>query len=77
MWSIFRNSQHTLFNYRTPAVRGKKGINEDSTGNYNQMDEESTGGMVIPPGITSSWTRNVLEELLFRGDLRAQERRTT
>jgi hypothetical protein len=26
------------------------------------MDEESTGRMVIPPEITSSWTRNLLEE---------------
>jgi hypothetical protein len=26
------------------------------------MDEESTGRMVIPPGITSSWTRNPIEE---------------
>jgi hypothetical protein len=26
--------------------------------NYQIMDEESIGGMVILPGITSSWTRN-------------------
>jgi hypothetical protein len=27
------------------------------------VDEESTGGMVIPPGITSSWTRNYLKNV--------------
>jgi hypothetical protein len=30
------------------------GINGDSVGNYQLMDRESTGGIVIPPGITSS-----------------------
>jgi hypothetical protein len=29
-------------------------INSDSAENYYLMDEESTGGMVIPPGITCS-----------------------
>jgi hypothetical protein len=29
------------------------------------MDEESTGGMVILPGITTSWTRNPPKEWLF------------
>jgi hypothetical protein len=28
------------------------------TGNYKLMDDVSTGGMAIPPGITSSWTTN-------------------
>jgi hypothetical protein len=27
----------------------------------DSVDEESTGEMIIPPGITSSWTRNSLE----------------
>jgi hypothetical protein len=31
-----------------------------SAGNYQLMDEESTKGMVISPGITSSWTTNTL-----------------
>jgi hypothetical protein len=31
-----------------------QGITGDSAGNYNLMDEETTGGMVIPPEITSS-----------------------
>jgi hypothetical protein len=38
------------------------GINGVSGGNYHLMDEESTGGMVMPPGIASSWTRNPPEE---------------
>jgi hypothetical protein len=37
-------------------------INEDSAGNYHLMEEESIGGMVIPPGITSSQTRNPPKE---------------
>jgi hypothetical protein len=59
------------------AVRCKYGLNGYSAGNYQLKDEESTGGMVIPPGITSSWTkyppgitsswtRNPLGEWLFR-----------
>jgi hypothetical protein len=36
------------------------------------MDKEQTGGMVIPPGITSSWTRNPTEECLFHRELPAQ-----
>jgi hypothetical protein len=38
------------------------GISGDSAGNYHLMDEESTGGMVIPPGITSSGTKNPPKE---------------
>jgi hypothetical protein len=30
-------------------------VNGYSDGNYQIMDEESNEGMVIPPGITSSW----------------------
>jgi hypothetical protein len=30
------------------------GINSDSAGNYQLIDQESTGRMVFPPGITSS-----------------------
>jgi hypothetical protein len=33
-----------------------------SARNHQLMDKESTGGMAIPPGITSSWTRNLQEE---------------
>jgi hypothetical protein len=32
------------------------------------MDKESTGGMVIPPGITSSWAWNPPEERDFAGN---------
>jgi hypothetical protein len=32
------------------------GIDGDSAGNYHLMDEESTEGMVIPPGIPNSFT---------------------
>jgi hypothetical protein len=37
-----------------------------SAGNYQLLDEESTGRMIIPQGITSSWIRNPPEEWLFR-----------
>jgi hypothetical protein len=40
-------------------------LNSDFANNYYLMDEESTKGMVIPSGITSSWTRNPQEECLF------------
>jgi hypothetical protein len=36
------------------------------------MDEESNAGMDIPPGITSLWMRNPLEEWKFRRELPAQ-----
>jgi hypothetical protein len=42
----------------TMAVLGKNGITGDLAGNYHLMDEESTGRMVIQPGITSSGTKN-------------------
>jgi hypothetical protein len=35
-----------------------QGINGDSAGNYQLMEEEVTKGMVNPPGITISETRN-------------------
>jgi hypothetical protein len=35
-------------------------------GNYQLMDEEYTGKRVVQLGINSSWTRNLLEEVLFR-----------
>jgi hypothetical protein len=41
------------------------GINRDSAGNYHLIDEEFTIGMVIPPGITRSRTRNPPVECLF------------
>jgi hypothetical protein len=44
------------------AVLGFKGINYDSAGIYHLMDTESTGGMVIARGITSSGTMNPPEE---------------
>jgi hypothetical protein len=47
-------------------------MNGDSAGNYHLMDEESTGGMVILPGITSLWTRNPPVKVLFRRELQAQ-----
>jgi hypothetical protein len=33
----------------------KNSSNDDSAGRYQLIDEESTGGIVIPPGETSSW----------------------
>jgi hypothetical protein len=33
-----------------------------SAGNFQLTDEESTGGIYIPPIINSSWTRNLQEE---------------
>jgi hypothetical protein len=71
---------------RAVSVRGKmvvlpgitrSGINQRtvySAGNYQLMDEESTRGMVIPLGITSSWTRNQPEEWLFYWELPAHGR---
>jgi hypothetical protein len=44
----------------------------NSAGNYHVMDVESNGGMVIPPEITSLWTRNPLEE--FHRELTAMGR---
>jgi hypothetical protein len=59
------------------AVGSKNRINGNSAENYKLKDEdESTGGMVIPQGITSSWTRNSPEEWLFRRNLPAQGRVT-
>jgi hypothetical protein len=45
------------------------GINGDFVGNYHIMDEESTEGMVILPGIARSLMRNPPEECLFRREL--------
>jgi hypothetical protein len=36
------------------AVRGRNESNDYSAGNYQLIDKESTGRMVILPGITSS-----------------------
>jgi hypothetical protein len=49
-------------------------INGDSAGNYHLMDEETTGGIVIPTIITSSIMKNQPEECLFRWELPAQGR---
>jgi hypothetical protein len=38
------------------------GIHGESARNYHLIDEESTEGREIPPGITSSYTRNPPEE---------------
>jgi hypothetical protein len=38
------------------------GINSDSTKNHQLIDEESTGRMGFPPGITSSGMRNPHKE---------------
>jgi hypothetical protein len=35
-----------------------------SSVNYQIMDEESTGGKVISPGVTILWMRNPLDERL-------------
>jgi hypothetical protein len=40
------------------AVRGKNIINGDSVTNYHLLNEEFTGGMVFPHGITSVVMRN-------------------
>jgi hypothetical protein len=49
------------------------GINGDSAGKTHLMDEESTGGMLILPGIANSPTRNPPKKCLFRRELPAQE----
>jgi hypothetical protein len=53
------------------------GINGDSAKNYHLMDEESTGGIVIPPEITRSLAMNLTEVCLLppgitRSDTRNQ-----
>jgi hypothetical protein len=45
-----------------------------SGGNCQIMEEEYCGGMVIPLGITCSWTRDRLEEWYFRRELPAHGR---
>jgi hypothetical protein len=54
------------------AVCGKNRINGYSARNYHFMDEESTGGIVILQGITSSWIRNPPKEWLFCQEFLAQ-----
>jgi hypothetical protein len=49
-------------------------INGDSAENYHLMDKESTGGMFIQPGTTSSWMRNPPEEYLICQELPSQGR---
>jgi hypothetical protein len=49
-------------------------INRDSDWNYHLIDDESTGGMDVPPGISSSGKRNPSEGCLFRRELPAQGR---
>jgi hypothetical protein len=45
------------------AVCGRNEKNGYSTGNYQVMDDKSTGGRVNLPGITISWTMNLQDEL--------------
>jgi hypothetical protein len=54
--------------------RGILWKNRNSAGNYQLMDEESSGRIEIPPGITSSWTRNPPKEWLFHWEILAYER---
>jgi hypothetical protein len=66
------NCQHFLSNYIfSVAVCGKTWA-----GNYQLMDEESTRGMIIPLGITSSGTRNPLEECFSAGNYKLIDRIT-
>jgi hypothetical protein len=44
------------------AVHGRK---ERTVGNYQLLDEEYTGKIDIPLGVTSSWMGNPPEEWLF------------
>jgi hypothetical protein len=57
-----------------PEITSSMTRNVYSAGNYQLMDEESTEGMVILLGITSSWTRNPQEEWLFCWELTAHRR---
>jgi hypothetical protein len=50
------------------------GINGDYAGNSHLMEEEFTKGMVIQPGITSSWMRNPPVGCLWCWELPAQGR---
>jgi hypothetical protein len=52
--------------FRTRCANTRSRIKGDSARNYDLVDKESTGGMVIPPRNTSSWTWNPPEEYLFR-----------
>jgi hypothetical protein len=56
---LFQSGRFFILNLLPLALHG---INCDSAGNYYLMDEESTGGIIIPPGITSSGTQNPPEE---------------
>jgi hypothetical protein len=47
------------------------------TGNYQHIDEESTCGMVIPLGITSTWTRNPPGEWSFFGNCQLIDKEST
>jgi hypothetical protein len=49
------------------------GISRDSVGNYQLIDEESTGRTVFPPGIASSGTRNPPEEWNSAGNNQLME----
>jgi hypothetical protein len=50
-WNCYHPKDVLERDVPTLALRG---INRDSVGNYHLMDKESTGIMVIPPGITRS-----------------------
>jgi hypothetical protein len=66
--SRMRNSlEEWLFRQELPAHGwGILWRNGNSARNYQLTDEEFSGGMIIPPGTTSSRMRNSLEERLFR-----------
>jgi hypothetical protein len=53
-----------LLEYDVPTLALHR-INGDSAGNHHLIDEVYTGGMVIPPGVTRSQTRNTPEECSF------------
>jgi hypothetical protein len=44
------------------TFHGKNRINGASAASYRLMKKEFSGGIVIPPVITSSWARNLPEE---------------
>jgi hypothetical protein len=59
-------SVNCWFRWELPAHgQGIHRKNANSAGNYRLMDKESIVGVVILPGITSSWTRNLYPRSVF------------
>jgi hypothetical protein len=53
------------------------GINRDSVGNYHVMDEESTGEMVIPPGITRLFEQGIhAKKVYFAGNYQIRDKKS-